>query len=201
MKKYNEKAIKLYEIARDAGLEDIAESIKTIYKVKKEKQSKPIKEWLDASIYVPFSFYQIIRNIRRNEIAPCVCFTTEKEQKEINNIKQEFHDVIKCNGFKNGDVIAKTENEAYRARAWDDDFFTKIIKDELINNGYKKQKIKNITITTKNCFHLAVREDAALQYCDPCHYYHLYEVFKLGVKTEDAKTWQFNGDTEVWVKD
>lgn len=201
MKKYNEKAIKLYEIAKDYGLEDIAESIKTIYKVKREKQSKPIKEWLDASIYVPFSFYQIIWNIRRNEIAPCVCFTTEKEQKEINNIKQEFHDVIKCNGFKNGDVIAKTENEAYRARAWDDDFFTKIIKDELINNGYKKQKIKNITITTKNCFHLAVREDATLQYCDPCHYYHLYEVFKLGVKTEDAKTWQFNGDTEVWVKD
>lgn len=201
MKKYNEKAIKLYEIARDAGLEDIAESIKTIYKVKKEKQSKPIKEWLDASTYVPFSFYQIIRNIRRNEIAPGVCFTTEKENKEINNIKQEFHDVIKCNGFKNGDVTTKTETEAYRARAWDDDFFTKIIKDELINNGYKKQKIKNITITTKNCFHLVVREDATLQYCDPRHYYHLCEVFKLGVTTEDAKTWQFNGDTEVWVKD
>lgn len=201
MKKYNEKAIKLYEIAKDYGLEDIAESIKTTYKIKREKQSKPIKEWLDALNYVPFSFYQIIWNIRRNEIAPCVCFTTEKEQKEINNIKQEFHDVIKCNGFKNGDVIAKTENEAYRVKVWDDDFFTKIIKDELINNGYKKQKIKNITITTKNCFHLTVREDDALQYFDPCHYYHLYEVFKLGVKAEGAETWQFNGDTEVWVKD
>ena len=201
MKKYNEKAIKLYEIAKDYGLEDIAESIKTIYKVKKEKQSKPIKEWFDASIYVPSSFYQIIWNIRRNEMTPGVFFTTEKEQKEINNIKQEFHDVIKHNGFKNGNIIAKTENEAYKARAWNENFFTKIIKDELIKNGYKKQKIKNITITTKNCFHLTVREDDTLKHFDPCHYYHLYEVFKLGVKTEDAKTWQFNGDTEVWMKD
>ena len=82
-----------------------------------------------------------------------------------------------------------------------DDFFIKIIKDELINNGYKKQKIKNITITTKNCFHLAIKEDTALDYSDPCHYYCLYEIFKLGVKTDDAKTWQFDGDTEVWMKD
>lgn len=201
MKKYDEKAIRLYEIAKDYGLKDIAESIKTIYKVKKEKQSKPIKEWLDASKYVPSSFYQIIWNIRRNEIAPCACFTTEKEQKEIDNIRKEFRDVIKHNAFKNGDITVITETAAYRTKVWNNDFFTKIIKDELINNGYKKQKIKNITITTKNCFHLTVREDASLQYYDPCHYYHLYEVFKLGVKTEDAKTWQFNGATEVWVKD
>lgn len=201
MKKYNEKAIKLYEIAKDSGLEDIAESIKTIYKVKKEKQSKPIKEWLDASDYVPFSFYQIIWSIRRNEIAPCACLTTEKEQKEINKIKKEFHDVIKHNGFKNADVIAKTKNEAYKVKLWNTDFFTKIIKDELIKNGYEKQKIKDITITTKNCFHLAVREDPAMLYFEHCYYFPLCEVFKLGVKIEDAKTWQFNGDTEVWVKD
>lgn len=194
MKKYDEKAIKLYEIAKDYGLEDVAESIKTIYKVKKEKQSKPIKEWLDASDYVPFSFYQRIRNIRRNEIAPCAFFTTEKEQKEINNIKKEFYDVIKHNAFKNGDVIVTTKHTAYQAKVWDHDFFTKIITEELVNNGYKKQKIKDITITTKNCFHLTMKDDPTLQYG-------LYEVFKLGVKTEDAKTWQFNGDTEVWVKD
>ena len=194
MKKYNEKAIKLYEIAKDYGLEDIAESIKTMYKIKKEKQSKPIKEWLDAPNYVPYSFYQRILNIRRNEIAPCAYPTTEKEQKEINNIKKEFHDVIKHNAFKNGDVITTTKNAAHQAKVWDYDFFAKIITDELVNNGYKKQKIKNITITTKNCFHLTMKEDPTLQY-------NLCEVFRLGVKTEGTETWQFNEDTEVWVKD
>ena len=165
MKKYNEEAIKLYEIAKDSGLEDIAESIKTMYKVKREKQSKPIKEWLDASDYVPSSFYQRIRNIRRNEITPYTFFTTEKEQKEINNIKKEFDDVIRHNAFKNGDTIVATKNEACRAKAWDHDFFTKITTDEL-----------------------------ALQYS-------LFEVFRLGGETEDAKTWSFNEDTEVWMKD
>ena len=201
MKKYNEEAIKLYEIAKNSGLKDIAESIKTTYKVKREKQSKPIKEWLDASNYVPYNFYQIIWNIRRNEIAPYVCFTTEKEQKEIDNIKKEFHDVIKHNAFKNGDVTAITEVAARREKIWDNDFFTKIIKNELINNGYKKQKIKNITITTKNCFHLTIKEDDAMQYYGPYHCCPLYEVFKLGVKPKDAETWQFNEDTEVWIKD
>lgn len=194
MKKYNEEAIKLYEIAKDSGLEDIAESIKTMYKVKREKQSKPIKEWLDASDYVPSSFYQRIRNIRRNEITPYTFFTTEKEQKEINNIKKEFDDVIRHNAFKNGDTIVATKNEACRAKAWDHDFFTKITTDELVSNGYKKQKIKNITVTTKNCFHLVMKEDLALQYS-------LFEVFRLGGETEDAKTWSFNEDTEVWMKD
>lgn len=144
-KQYNETAEKLYNEARDAGLYNVAEIIKTQYKV--NRRYKTLNEWLKTDIEkdcLVLGYWGLSYFIR----------ALIERLKKLDNIDKEAQSLINetfSSFILNGDEEFPSKEEARASISVNYGFVNDYVRKVLPKLGYQRVPIEEISVNIENC--------------------------------------------------
>lgn len=143
-KQYNEMAEKLYNEAKDAGLYDTAENIKTQYKI--NRKYKTINEWfkivIEKDILMLGSWG-----------ASYVVRTLIEQLKKLDKIDKETQSLINetfSSFILNGDEKFPSEGDAWAGISVNYEFINDYTRKVLLKLGYRLIPIEKISVNIEN---------------------------------------------------